>query len=353
MDRKLVAQHMETCQICQGKIPLDESGRLILSSIEPGVTETLHRSFKKYGAEMSKQGRLFIPYDSWDNLEKHLFRTENILPEEELGRLRGSLMTDTGSKHFPGNDFSYYELFEQVKHPIFVKIIQERLFQSFMQPVIDTATGEPFGYEFLLRPNSKLFPFSPGELFAFSQRSGLQSMLDSQARINAIRTGAHMLENGMKRFINFLPSSIYDPRHCLQSTFKAVREYGVQADDLVFEVVETEKIEDINHLQFIFDEYKKAGVHVALDDVGSGHATLEVLQKLKPDYAKIDRSLVEHCDQHPEKIAYIKKLKETAAAQGTLLLAEGIERPEEYEALKPIVDLVQGYFFGRPLMKPA
>ncbi|SDN61127.1 EAL domain-containing protein [Alkalicoccus daliensis] len=344
---------MEACQLCQGKIPLNESGRMMLFSSVPGVIRTLHRAFRRVQTEFTEENRLFVNYTAWMELQQHMEQIEKVLPEEEQESLRGSLISAEGNTYLPGNEFPIQQLREQIANPMFVKVIQEKLFQSYMQPVIDTKTGKPFGYEFLLRPNSKLYPFNPGELFAFSQRSGLQSMLDSQARINAIRTGAHMLERGTKRFINFLPSSIYDPRHCLQSTFKAVREYKVDPDDLVFEVVETEKIEDISHLQFIFDEYKKAGIRVALDDLGSGYSTVEVMEALQPDYAKIDRKLVQDCHLRPEKIEQIKQLKESAGKIGTLLLAEGIEKPEEYEAVKPIVDYVQGYFFGKPLIKPA
>lgn len=350
--RKMV-NIMEACQLCQGKIPLNEAGRMMLYSPVPGVMKTLHRAFRRVQTEMPEENRMFVSYTAWMELQEHMEQIDKILPEEEQESLRGSLISAEGSTYLPGSEFPIQQLREQVANPMFVKIIQEKLFQSYMQPVIDTKTGKPYGYEFLLRPNSKLFAFNPGELFAFSQRAGLQSMLDSQARINAIRTGAHMLEHGTKRFINFLPSSIYDPRHCLQSTFKAVREYKVDPDDLVFEVVETEKIEDISHLKFIFDEYKKAGVHVALDDLGSGFSTVEVMKELKPNFAKIDRSLVRDCHEQPEKIERIKKLKTAADEIGTLLLAEGIEKPEEYEAIKPIVDYVQGYFFGKPLIKPA
>ncbi|PRO64866.1 EAL domain-containing protein [Alkalicoccus urumqiensis] len=345
---------MESCQMCQGKIPLSETGQLILASGRTEILKEVQRAFKRSSPEANSQGtRLYIPYKDWDELHEHMNRLNQTVEKEEIQRIRGSLIDEHGSRHMPGNSFTMPELSEQIDHPEMVKIIQERLFQSFMQPVIDARTDEPFGYEFLLRPNSKVYPFNPGELFAFSQNSGLQSMLDSQARINAIRTSSHRLMPGMKRFINFLPSSIYDPSHCLKSTFKAVKDYNVNPEDLVFEVVETEKITDIAHLKYIFSEYKKAGVMVALDDVGTGFSTIEVLKELQPNYAKLDRSLIQDIHLHPEKAEKLKEYREAAASQNIKLLAEGIELPEEYNIVKPLVDYVQGYYFGKPMIKPA
>ncbi|CAM3827124.1 EAL domain-containing protein [Alkalicoccus chagannorensis] len=345
---------MESCSICQGKIPLSERGTLMLSGKTEQQAESIRKALRKWHPVLHpKQHRVDVSYSSWEALQSIMEKTLGELPEDDTVSVTGSLITEEGSRHMPGNEFSLYELNEQITHPELVKIIQDRLFQSFMQPVVDTRTGEPIGYEFLLRPNSKLHPFNPGELFAFSQGSGLQSMLDSQARINAIRTSSHKLMPGMKRFINFLPSSIYDPSHCLKSTFKAARDYKVKPEDLVFEVVETEQIEDMQHLQFIFEEYKKAGVKVALDDVGTGYSTVDVLKQLKPNYAKIDRSLIQDIDQHPEKLDQIKLLRKVADDNGIILLAEGIETAEEYKVLQQYVHLAQGYYFGKPLSRPA
>lgn len=115
----------------------------------------------------------------------------------------------------------------------------------------------------------------------------------------------------------------------------------------MFEVVETEKIRDIDHLATIFSEYREHGVHVALDDVGSGYATLEVMSRLQPDYVKIDRGLISMCDQEPHKQTSIKEVVEKAGRFGGKVLAEGIERREEFQfCLDNGIELAQGYFLA-------
>lgn len=342
---------MSSCQICQSKIPLMDEGEMIISTMDDSIVrEQLIDRMDKIGIKIhSIHQKLHIPYLTWKQLQRCMCLIQSMLSDEQLDRFTGIIK---GSSQAPLEQMQEYPLSQLslvIENPMFVKIIQENLFQSFMQPIISTENKQVFGYEFLLRPNSKFYTFSPAELFLFSQHTRLQSILDSQARINAIKTGSQYLTNGVKQFINFLPSSIYDPDHCLNTTFRAVKEFGVDAHDLVFEVVETEKIKNLSHLKNIFKTYKNAGMEVALDDIGSGYSTIELLKELRPDYAKIDRALIQNCHQSSAKIEKIKQLRSITNEMGTTLLAEGIETVEEFNAIESLVDLAQGYYFGKPL----
>lgn len=202
----------------------------------------------------------------------------------------------------------------------------------------------------MLRPLPEGIDFKPYELFQMAERSGLQALLDGKARITSIQNSSGIVEPGVKRFINFLPSSIYDPKHCLATTFRAAAQAGVDPNDLVFEVVETEEIADMKHLRDILTAYQEQGMKVALDDLGAGHSTLSVLKELKPDYVKIDRKIISCCDQDKTKKEMIKQIVDVAKSIKAIVLAEGIERQEEAEvALKYGVELAQGYYFGRPV----
>ncbi|MFP3339185.1 EAL domain-containing protein, partial [Micrococcus sp. SIMBA_131] len=101
-----------------------------------------------------------------------------------------------------------------VQHPDYIEIMKQSLFTSHMQPIITLADQSITGYEFLMRPTSEDYLFYPNELFEMARQSGLQSFLDSASRIASLKVSASHLDNGTKRFINFLPSSIYDPAHC-------------------------------------------------------------------------------------------------------------------------------------------
>lgn len=233
-----------------------------------------------------------------------------------------------------------------------IDIISSHNFCSHMQPIVNFSE-EIVGFELLLRPLPQGTPFKPYELFEIARQTGFHSFLDRAARISAIETGAKLLPKGIKRFINFLPSSIYNPKYCLTHTFEAIERLDQDPQDFVFEVVETESISDIGHLQSIFAEYRRQGMKVALDDVGAGYSTVEVMTSLQPDYVKIDRELISFCDEDAAKQKVIRDIIERAAGFGASVLAEGIERREEFLYCRELgMDLGQGYLFGKPEDKP-
>ncbi|WP_066058232.1 EAL domain-containing protein [Robertmurraya korlensis] len=239
-------------------------------------------------------------------------------------------------------------LLERVKNREIVQVIQTGELIGHIQPIIDLQNNQLFAFESLLRTNG-MNQIPPGQLFQVAEKTGLLSMLDQRAREVAIQTRRKYIKKGVKSFINFLPSTIYNPEFCLQHTFHLVNRYGIDPTDLVFEVVETEKIDDVEHLQKVFITYKKQGMKVALDDVGSGFSTIEMLELLHPDYVKIDRSYIDHCDQDRQKQKFLKEVQLIAQDLNIQVLAEGIERIEELELCRDLgMNLAQGYFVGKP-----
>ncbi len=96
--------------------------------------------------------------------------------------------------------------------------------------------------------------------------------------------------------INFLPNAVYRPEACIQSTFKAARQYGFPIERIIFEVTEGEEVMDRPHLVDIFREYTRFGFSTAIDDFGAGYAGLTLLSEFQPDIIKIDMELVRNID---------------------------------------------------------
>ncbi|RUS42082.1 EAL domain-containing protein [Cohnella sp. AR92] len=243
-------------------------------------------------------------------------------------------------------------LFAGVGRDRLADLILNRRFTSHMQPIVRT-DGTPVGYEFLLRPLPEQSPFRPAELFDAARESGLHSFLDREARQSAIRLASNHLPAGIKKFINFLPSSLYRPSSCLEDTFRSIKDYGMRPEDFVFEVVETERLDNRRHLLDVFEAYRKEGVRLAMDDVGEQFATLDAMEALRPDYVKLDRKWVTDCHRDPGKMRHIDEVQNRAARFHGVLLAEGVENEGEWRYLSRAgIPLLQGYYFGRPSPVP-
>ena len=231
----------------------------------------------------------------------------------------------------------------------FFDIIENHSLTAYFQPIIDMHTNKIFAYETLTRgvlPNGDLM--YPDILFSKSARNDMNFTLDRMCRETALKTTA-VKKIDAKVFINFIPTSIYDPEFCLASTVKWAKQLEFDPKNIVFEVVETQNVKDKEHLKKILNYYRKEGFLIALDDVGEGYSSLNMIIDIKPDIIKVDRNIIDNIDKDPMKQSIYKALRGICLDNGIKILAEGVETPYELEKVKEIgVDYAQGYYFARP-----
>lgn len=231
------------------------------------------------------------------------------------------------------------------------EVIKKQLMICHYQPIVNVEE-RVFAYELLARfPKEDGSMIYPSEIFSAAKARGRLYALDRACRMIAVKHAASIKEK--KAFINFIPTSIYSPEFCLKSTTALAEELGINPVQLVFEVVETEKVADIEHLKKILAYYKAKGFEYALDDVGEGYSTMEMLADLKPKYMKLDMKYVQGVSEDKMKQAVAQKFLEKALEVGSTPLAEGIEERVDFEWLKEQgYKLFQGYYFGKPEAKP-
>lgn len=235
----------------------------------------------------------------------------------------------------------------------FFDIVNNESLTAHFQPIIDMKDNRIYGYETLTRgvqeDGSLMYP---DILFAKSKRNDYNFKLDRLCRESALKTAATKKVH-QKVFINFIPTSIYDPEFCLNSTVKWAKQLEFDPSQIVFEVVETELVKDQEHLKKILQYYREKGFKIALDDVGEGYSSLNMLIELKPDIIKIDRNIISDIDRNELKQSVYKALYTLAKEHNITVLAEGIETAYELDMIKSIgVDLAQGYYFAKPSSEP-
>ncbi|TKH44905.1 hypothetical protein C1I60_08745 [Paenibacillus terrae] len=342
-----------TCSNCSIILPIKDQGLLKIRHSRVSLAQVLDNLGMLSEQMKQEQGRedgIAFCYDSPAVLEQLMDRLA-CLPKEWLLHMEGVV---TGSFHVEGYEdwLPFSQLQARIKHPDVMKIIVDQSFSNHMQPIIDHKL-DIIGFEFLLRPSHPQRPFQPFRLFEIARAAGLHAHLDRSARISAIEKSATCLPAGIKRFINFLPSTIYNPTYCLHHTFETIDRLSMNTEDFVFEVVETEEINDLNVLHHIFEQYRNRGISVALDDVGAGYSTTELMNRLQPDYVKIDRSLINGCYRNSDQQRQIMGIVESAFHFGGQVLAEGVEQLEDFEFCREAgVSLAQGYLFGKPEPSP-
>lgn len=238
-------------------------------------------------------------------------------------------------------------------------ILREERIYTVFQPIVRCADGECedggdeiYGYECLMRAEVDGKPAAPKIMIDMARSAGLLFQLDLAARRAAL-TGAASHGIKQKIFINFTPNSIYNPYSCLNSTVRLIDELGFLREQVVFEIIESERLPEMKHLQRIIGYYRENGFGVALDDVGAGFSSLNMLVALRPDYIKLDMFLMRGVHQDTGKALVARKLIETARELELQTIAEGIETAEELDWAKQHgANFVQGYYLARPGTPP-
>lgn len=218
------------------------------------------------------------------------------------------------------------------------RIIRERLFTPVYQPIFDVANGQITGYEALTRFDSG----SPPDLvIAEATTAGLGMELELALIESAIEIAGD-LPIDLWLNLNISPETVLRSRGRLRSIIdKAGR-------DIVLEITEHSQITD-------YGAFRRAvgrlggRVRLAVDDAGSGYASLRHILELRPELVKLDRLLIQGIGDDDARRALVAGICHFATLTGYTVIAEGVEAESELQALREIgVRLAQGYLLGRP-----
>lgn len=226
-------------------------------------------------------------------------------------------------------------------------ILQEDL-RVLFQPIVNLTSMRSLGYEALARgPLGTVFE-SPIVLFRTAEETDLMFELDRLCRKRALHY-ARELDKDKKLFINILPVTIRDPEFKEKGLEQFIQESGLDPNNIVFEVSEQQAIENFAIFKDESKLYAEMGFSIAIDDVGTGYSNFQSLVELKPQYIKLDISLIKDLHLNPVKQEIVRSMVGIGRAIHADLIAEGVEAVEEAQVLIDLgVVFAQGYLFAKP-----
>ncbi|MBU1001126.1 MAG: EAL and GGDEF domain-containing protein [Proteobacteria bacterium] len=230
----------------------------------------------------------------------------------------------------------------------FREIVINRQLRSVFQPIVELDTGNISAWEALTRgPEGSHFS-SPAVLFDFAEEVEQVFPLEKTCREGAIhRLGT--LGQEQKLFLNINPRTLVDPDFSPGQTLQLLEKVGLKASDVVLEITERHSIRDFDLFHRTLEHYRNQGFGVAIDDVGTGYSGLWSIAQIRPEFLKVDMSLVRDIDTDPVKRALMETMVTFSENIGCRLIAEGIETEGELSALMRMgVHYGQGFFLARP-----
>jgi EAL domain-containing protein (putative c-di-GMP-specific phosphodiesterase class I) len=226
-------------------------------------------------------------------------------------------------------------------------VIGRRKLKAAFQPVRHLPDGQILGYEALIRGPQGSSLERPNILFAVAHENEMDVELETLCLDTIFRNIPRAVNSG-QLFVNASSRLLRHPIFLDERNLKAINRSHA---DVVVEISEKEMVGDYSSFAEIVRTLRSAKLKIAIDDAGSGYSGLETILNLRPDYIKVADSLVRNLETDPIKREIIASLFAIGNRIGATVIAEGIEREEEREALVALgIPYGQGFLLGRPAL---
>lgn len=231
------------------------------------------------------------------------------------------------------------------------KAFDEQQFELHFQPVVDMA-GSLRGAEALIRwqhPQRGMVP--PLDFIPLAEETGMIQAIGRWTLFTACQHLARWSSRiDLYLSVNLSARDFADPQ-LLELLETAMSKAGIKDPRrLKLEITETRCMEDPERTIRRIAELKAKGIDTLVDDFGSGYSSLGYLKRLPADTFKIDRVFVEALAESCDERDYLSRIIDTIKSRRKRVLVEGVSTAQQYALLKDMrCDLMQGYYFSRPL----
>ena len=230
-----------------------------------------------------------------------------------------------------------------------------REFEVYFQPIVDiTKEGCPCtGAEALIRWNCAELGFiPPSEFIPLAEYLGLINPIGNYVLYESCKICHTWNMHGYPNYRVNVNLSVVQllQTDIVEIVQNALKDTGLFPHNLTLEVTESLAIDDMDRMKKILAKIKDLGVRIALDDFGTGYSSLNHIREIPFDVIKVDQSFIRDLDKDSYAKSFVRMVGELAEALGVNLCVEGVETKVQFDILKNMcVDLVQGYYFDRPM----
>lgn len=224
--------------------------------------------------------------------------------------------------------------------------INEDRIKPFFQGILNVQTGKIEKYESLMRiyeNDGKIL--SPFAFLGISHKTGLYFKLSE----NMIKNSFKFFNDKSVEFsINISPKDISD-ENTKKTIITKVKSFP-KPELIIFEIIESEGIDNFDEIKSFIETVKKMGCKIALDDFGSGYSNFERISKLPLDYIKIDGSLIKTIDTNRNNEILVQMIVKISKKMNIKTVAEFVHSESVYKKIKELgIDYAQGYYISEPL----
>ena len=186
---------------------------------------------------------------------------------------------------------------------------------------------------------------SPFYFLNISIKTGLYSQLSSYIIFSALYK---IHSSGLTLSINFTYSDINNTLF-IDSIEEYIKKYHKVGTLAVFEITESESIENYDDVKSFTKRFRKYGVRFAIDDFGSGFSNFEYILEIEPDFLKIDGSLIKNIDTDEKSLILVRAIVQFSHELGIKTIAEYVHSKTIFNILKALnIDEFQGFYFSQP-----
>jgi diguanylate cyclase (GGDEF)-like protein len=215
------------------------------------------------------------------------------------------------------------------------------------QPLINVMTGEPSGYEALVRWEHQVRgTVLPSDFIPIAEETGMVIKIGEWVIRHALQEAATWPEH-LGVAVNLSPAQMRST-NLLSTIIHALAQSGVAAHRLELEITESVLMNDSEANIAVLHKLSALGIRIALDDFGTGFSTLNYLRSFPFNKIKIDRCFISEVDSREDCRAIVRSIVSLANNLGMTTTAEGVERQSQLDALRDEgCTEVQGFLFSK------